>query len=103
IDPFKKQVFIENKSQFDGIIPGAGKIYYVARLGGIDAFFTNDGVIYRMEKYPKSDKQGDPDAGGLPKPEISYVHAEWRGTNTNIKIEGDEKQAYYFSYPSGPK
>jgi len=103
IDPFNQQVFIENKSQFDGLIPATGKIYYVAHLGAIDAFFTGDGIIYRVKKYPKADKQGDPDADGPPKPDVSYVYAEWTGANNNIKIEGEEKKSYYYTYPSGPK
>jgi len=102
-NPFDNQVFIENKGQFDGVIPGAQKVYYVVRMGDIQAFFTANGIIYQLKKYPQADlsKGQDPDVGGEAKPVIEYVNAEWKGVNANTKREGDGKQSFYYTYPSG--
>ena len=101
--PFDNQVFIENKGQFDGIIPGGKKVFYVVNLGDIQAFFTGNGIVYRMKKYPKLDfSHGqDPDKDGAPKPVISYQYSEWSGASNSATIAADEEQSYYYTYPSG--
>src|ERR1700677_4258088 len=54
-NPFDKQVFIENKGQFDGMIPGNEKVYYMVSFGSIQAFFTANGIVYQEKKYPALD------------------------------------------------
>jgi len=102
-NPFDHQVFIENKGQFNGILPGKEKIYYAVDLGDIEAFFTGNGIVYQLEKYPKPDlsKGQDPDENGPPKPIIKYQYSEWKGANNSITTEGNEKQSFYYTYPSG--
>jgi CHU_C Type IX secretion signal domain/SprB repeat len=102
-NPFDNQVFIENKGQFDGILPGNEKVYFVVRLGGIQAFFTATGIVYRMKKYPPLDfsKGQDPDENGPPKPIIKYVYSEWKESNPNVQTSREEEQSFYYTYPSG--
>ena len=103
-NPFDHQVFIENKGQFDEVIPGQ-KVLYTVNLGDIQAFFTATGIVYRITTYPISDipKGQDPDQNGPPKPVIKYLYSKWEGANNNAVIGKDEKQSYYYTYPSGTK
>src|SRR5437868_5498479 len=66
INPFEHALFVENKGQFDTIMPG-DQILYEAKLGSINAYFTPKGVMYRHIETEKLDfSHGDPDQNGPP-------------------------------------
>ncbi len=49
--PFDHQVFIANKGQFDGAIPGNDKILYAAQLGSVWVYFTAHGIVYQYKEW----------------------------------------------------
>jgi len=104
IDPFEQAVFVENRGQFDTILPGE-KIFFEAKLGAIVAFFTNRGIIYmHQETEPLDFSDGtDPDQDGPPKTYYYYLTTAWQGANPNATIDADitDKLSYYYTYPKG--
>ena len=105
-NPFDHKIFIENRGQFDADINKETKILYQVMLGAVKAYFTSSGVIYRYDEYPKrleSEKEEREKEGGKEnaKPLIHYLSALWVDANPNVIIDGDEQQAYYYTYPAG--
>ena len=49
-NPFDRQLFVENKGQFNNDIPTTDEILFQAILGDVKAYFTTKGVIYGMTK-----------------------------------------------------
>jgi gliding motility-associated-like protein len=104
VDPFEHALFVENTGQFDTLIPGE-KIYFEAKLGAINAFFTAKGVLYRHIECEKLDfsKGKDPDQNGPPKRTAYYLKASWVGSDANVTVDAsiDDKLSYYYTYPKG--
>ncbi|HTA28092.1 MAG TPA: SprB repeat-containing protein, partial [Bacteroidia bacterium] len=97
--PFDHQVFIANKGQFDGAIPGT-KILFGAQLGNVWAYFTSSGVIYQYTELPMKGKAGkgmDPDENLAP-PVVHTMSANWEGANSAVTMESADKLNYYYTY-----
>ncbi len=105
INPFKHQVFIENKGQFDGIIPGNEKVFFAAQLGKVFAYFTANGIVYGYKEFPKtaaaSDGDKDDDAREFVKPIDHFMACSWVGANPLVTIDKAMKLDYYYTYPKG--
>ena len=51
--PFSHQVFIENKGQFDSILPDNKKTEYAYVNGDEQVYFTHTGLTYVLQKHKK--------------------------------------------------
>ena len=100
-NPFDKQLFIQNGGQFDTDTYSRDKIFFQVKLGDIQAYFTASGVIYKYEKYPKRTEEKDDIDKEDRKPEIKYTSYTWENANTDVNIEAQQEQAYYYTYPVG--
>jgi len=104
VNPFEHAIFVENTGQFDTILPGE-KIYFQAKLGCIDAYFTSKGVLYKhMETAPLDFSDGkDPDQNGPPARTYYHMTSYWEGGNAKATVDAslDDKLAYYYTYPKG--
>jgi gliding motility-associated-like protein len=103
-DPFDHQVFILNKGQFDGAIPGDEKVLYGVQLGSVFAYFTSKGIIYSYTEFPKESEQErgkDPDKDEMIKPVMHYLGSSWEGNNETVSIEASDELSYYYTYPKG--
>ncbi len=112
-DPFQTSVFLENKGIID---PYKGeKILYYAGHDHVHAFFTEKGVVYKLQdidqkKYAEIKRDKEKEArkkrkaegeeredGGLPLL-TSIVQMEWVGANPHPQIEVENKGEGYYTY-----
>lgn len=102
IDPFEHAIFVENKGQFDTVLPGE-KIFFEAKLPeGIDAYFTSQGVVYEHIQTAELDfSHGDPDQNGPPQRSYYFLTTQWAGISPNTTVEADSELSYYYTYPKG--
>ncbi|MEI6019940.1 MAG: T9SS type B sorting domain-containing protein [Bacteroidota bacterium] len=104
-DIFGTRVFVENKGQFNGRIPGNEKIYYALDNGLEQIYFTKRGLVYKQVKMPVLNEEYREaiERGELKEtePEVHYTAMNWIGSNTEgIEIEASEKQKHYITYGS---
>ncbi len=107
---FDKQVFIENKGQYDGKIQTQEKILFATRSGNTFAYFTAKGVVYRYDELVDKDgltvamkpkgKVGDLDKDGPPKDIPHFIYAQWKNSNPSVTVTTDEKLSSYYTFPS---
>jgi len=100
-DPFDHQVFIENKGQFDRILPGNEKVLYGVQLGHVWAYFTLHGIIYCYSERPKraeNSKDKDPDEDDTTKPVLHYMISNWEGSNPSVTIIAAKEKSDYYTY-----
>ncbi|MGP8217582.1 MAG: gliding motility-associated C-terminal domain-containing protein [Bacteroidia bacterium] len=89
VNPVDNKIFIQNSGQFDGDANSNGKIFYQARLGNIQAYFTGNGVIYRYNGNARD------------KSDARFLPVEWENANPGAFITAEQEQSYYYSYPKG--
>jgi len=101
LDPFEHAIFVENKGQFDTVLPGV-QIFFEAQLGAADAYFTANGILYKHIETAKLDfSKGDPDQNGPPERDFYYLTTEWQGASSNTTVEAADELSYYYTYPKG--
>jgi gliding motility-associated-like protein len=104
LDPFEHALFIENTGEYDDVLPGV-KIYFKAKLGGIAAYFTSTGILYKDVLIDPLDFSGgkDPDQDGPPKRHTHYLRTTWQGASPNVTVDADlnDKLSYYYTFPKG--
>ncbi|HTA81771.1 MAG TPA: T9SS type A sorting domain-containing protein [Bacteroidia bacterium] len=92
--PFNHQVFIENKGQFTSDINTSDKIIFQAILGKVKAYFTPSGIVYRYDEYPDKKQKMEKNSA----PITHYASCIWDGSNSNVTIVAEGKQADYYTY-----
>ncbi|HTB05877.1 MAG TPA: hypothetical protein VK806_02915, partial [Bacteroidia bacterium] len=100
-NPFDHKLFVENKGQFNNIIPSGDKVLFEAKLGSMNAYFTATGVVYQyMEMLNKDTSEGtDPEAA--PRKMIQhFTQLNWEGSNANVTIDAQQEESYYYTYPA---
>ncbi len=102
-DIFGRRVFIENKGQFDKILPNNPIIDYVYSKENEQVFFNKQGVTYFLEKkYPMSHEQHEAMEHGkkvnLKPSKKAFVNVSWENSNPNVELVVSEKQTYYQSF-----
>ncbi|MFZ4400152.1 MAG: gliding motility-associated C-terminal domain-containing protein [Bacteroidales bacterium] len=100
-NPFKTDVFVENYGQFDEWVKSSLPIKYA--INNHDKFFfSNQGVIIKLEKIEKlseeekekQEKEGNKES--KVKRQINYVAMNWVGCNSDAEIIASEiSEAYY--------
>ncbi|MBI2271892.1 MAG: PKD domain-containing protein [Bacteroidetes bacterium] len=102
-NPFEHFVFVENKGQFDNT---NNSIYYGARTGGLDIYFSAHSLTYRHDEFKKLNEEEKEkleskgkEAEGLLKPKTHYLQVEWIGANPTTRIATGEPQTFYYTYP----
>ncbi len=102
-DVFGSRVFIENKGQFDNDLPGKNKILAVLDNGTEKIYFTDKGLVYKVQKKEslteeqrEAEERGE--KTGVKSDLTSYVQMEWEHMNRQVSIEKKEKQSYYYTY-----
>ncbi|MCX6231347.1 MAG: gliding motility-associated C-terminal domain-containing protein [Bacteroidetes bacterium] len=102
-NPFKTDVFVENLGQFDGWAKSSMPIKYTINKSD-KIFFTNQGVIFRLEKTEqlseeereKQERQDQEETS--PKSEIFYVSMNWEGCNPDAELIADEQTEGYYTF-----
>lgn len=111
---FVQKVFVENEGQvICGADGSSDRIKYAVSAGGMDIFFTPQGLIYQHNKYESSYRVEKGENGGVVKrdkeikePIRQYVQMNWLGANNGTEIVAEGAVSYYFTYldtkdPSG--
>ena len=106
--PFDFQLFIENKGEFDGAIKSKDEIYYSAKLGKANAYFTKKGVTYSYLDLPQPKDKREREEHERNKGkeedeehETQYANLIWEGANADVTIVAEGVEKYYYTYPLG--
>lgn len=101
-DIFGTRNFIENKGQFNTIIPQDWKVKFVFDYQGEKIYLTSRGLVFEIQEQiavNKSEREREREEEKGPKPRASiFVAAEWIGSNAEAEVIGSEKQAHYLTY-----
>jgi SprB repeat len=122
------KVFIENKSQFNGLDDRSAPVLYSTQTGNTMFLFNKHGVSYRLEKLkmreedenemmrhdvnilgakPAGDKDRDREKEREKKEEevtgIALVHMQWEGANDNVEVIATEAVNDYYNYQGATK
>jgi gliding motility-associated-like protein len=105
--PFERKAFIENKGQFENILPEGKKNFNYCIDKGYQVFFYTNEISYRFTKYIKcketllnvfdSEEKRERREHQY-KREIQFVNVKWLNANPNPIIELGDKQNTYYSY-----
>lgn len=85
------------------------KILYYANSKGVDIYFSANGLLYNRDEYRSlvSEKEREKiEMDGIEKSqnEVEVKHhilqLEWVGANSDVAIEGNDVQSYYYTYPN---
>jgi len=98
IEQPKSQFFIENKGQWDN------QVQYLARLGGLNLWITNSGVVYdyykieRDERHTLESGEPNPRAGEVKKMWGHIISSKFIGTNEHFTPQVFEQREAYYNY-----
>jgi gliding motility-associated-like protein len=112
-NPFRQEVFIENKGQFNGNdnLPGSSILYGVDN--GYGVYFSKEGMTWVFDNIepmtPKEKREFEKREGESEEPEAErermmmanhpvYIHMEWVGANRDVQIVAEEAVDNYFNY-----
>jgi hypothetical protein len=106
-DIFGCRVFIENKGQFDKVLPDNEKVYFAYENTNERIYFTEKGPVYNLIERPefteRMRERGEKGKKVKVKPEIAhFVRVRWLNSNPAPAIVESEKQNHYFTY-GGPE
>jgi hypothetical protein len=106
-----RNVFIENKGQFNALTKDAGNTILYGTDGGINVIlFTKNGLAYRMkEHHSKREDEREEMArkkGGNKKQDddaedenrSAVVQMEWVGANAGVQVVAEDKMPDYYNY-----
>jgi len=105
--PFERKAFIENKGQFDKLIPEDKKGFSYCIDKGQQVFFYSNRLSYRFNRttYSKAPLWGFFETEEQKEERIrntkkstQYIDIEWLGSNQNTSIVAENKQSTYYSY-----
>ncbi len=104
VNPFDRQVFIQNLGQFDTVVHDKSKVLFATQLGdNVFAYFTSTGIVYRYQKFVRPEGDGDaaddPDARGPVLPVVKYFYSLWDSPNSAVDVKAELKQSDYYTYP----
>lgn len=99
-DFLNQKVFIENKGQFDGRNwQKNSEIEYVIDHNGFTAFFTNNGLTYRFDKFIKNPRNNESSQLESKRINISeLINISWLNSNENVKVTANDESNSYYSY-----
>ena len=112
-DLFDHHVFIENKGQFNGKVPGNTPVLYYAKAGQMKVYFTASGICYSYEEVKlldeaerdkleeKSGKKGESEKQRASSSVMHYMQGLWVGANPTPTVLTEGSTSYYFTYPEG--
>jgi len=103
-DPFDRQLFVENKGQFDADIKTSDKILYQAILGDVKVYFISSGVTYKYTEPPvhiEKEGKGEMEEKEVPAPKVHFLSYIWSGASSNVTIDAEDEQSYYYIYATG--
>lgn len=101
-DIFGTRVFVENKGQFDQVMPGE-TIHFAVDNGIEKIYFTGTGLIYEHLRFAPFTKreleriERDPHYA-LPPPQRHFVKMSWENARQHPAIQKLDQQAHYISY-----
>ncbi len=107
IIPFERKAFIENKGQFDNLLPEDKKGFQYCIDKGQQVFFYNDGIRYRFNSYTKSkvplfsffeSEEEREERVRKIKNTTEYIFVKWLNSNPNAIIIPQDKQTTHYSY-----
>lgn len=98
IEQPKSQFFIENKGQWDN------QVQYLARLGGLNLWVTNSGVVYDYYQVEKDERMhlesGEPNhqAGEVKRIWGHVISSKFLNTNEHFTTQVFDKSQAYYNY-----
>ena len=107
IIPFERKAFIENKHQFDQLLPQDKQDFKFCIDKGQQVLFFADGLCFRFTKYKKtrlalfgifkSEQERELQQRSL-QTTNQYIGMKWLNCNPNATIIAEEKQSTQFTY-----
>ena len=107
VKPFERKAFIENKGQFENILPDDKKTFNYSIDKGYQVLFYTNEIDYRFTKYIpsketlidkfKSEAKREAKEHEI-KSQIQTVNVKWLNSNPNATIVVEDKQSTYYSY-----
>ncbi len=107
IKPFERKAFIENKGQFENILPAGKKNFNYCIDKGYQVFFYKDQLCYRFTKYTKvketllsrfeSEEKREAREHAF-KTETQFIDVKWLNANPNSIIAVEDNQTTNYSY-----
>ena len=102
-DIFGTRYFIENKGQYDTVLPPDHKILFAYDHNNERIYFTQEGIYYHLIKnYSLSERDMERQEEGekvREKPaKHAYIKMSWPHGNTNVIIEPQERQGHYLTF-----
>ncbi|MCX6231348.1 MAG: gliding motility-associated C-terminal domain-containing protein [Bacteroidetes bacterium] len=102
-NPFKTDVFVENLGQFNSWAKSSLPIKYAVNNSD-KIFFTNQGVIFRLEKSEKLSEEerekieskGNKETAK--KSKIYYISMNWEGCNPDAELVAFEENEGYYTF-----
>jgi gliding motility-associated-like protein len=99
-DLFDQKVFVANKGQHDRRA-GNETVFYSARSGNMDIYFTGDGIVYRYDsilpREEERDERGEEEEEAAEK-RAYFFRIEWKGARAGVKPEGLGKKDFPYTY-----
>lgn len=92
--------FIENKGQFNGRTGKPEPVLFAVDHGGVQIYFTKNGVSYGLFRTEKNYKRKKGQKG-VPRliVETDMVHVNWQNANPKVKVTGEDVLPGFHSYP----
>src|SRR5258705_11035504 len=101
--PFQQKVFIENKGQFDASTGVSQPILVQTQSGGINIYFSRQGMVYRYDKVTGEDENGseEKDERKINVNPLSLA-MQWVGSNPSVELIANDKVSFYYTYSYDP-
>ncbi len=105
-----QKVFIENKSQFDGLSSATGSpVLFATETGPAQILFTKIGLTYLLQQNIKKEKEEREyeKKKSFEEKEVENhglitvtdaVHMQWLNSNPNVEIVTEEPVSFYYTY-----
>ena len=112
VKPFERKAFIENKGQFNEVLPKQYQNFNYCIDNGMQVLFTNEGLTHVITKRnPKRKGFGVLFMSEAKREELEYevdIHTQyitmkWLGANPNVTIENTGLQTTSYNYVMRPK
>ena len=110
VNPFEQKVFVENKGQFNENTEVNNEILFHAVSGGVNIYFTKQGIVYRHDEIipkKKNDDADDKDEDENEERKVELIphtlSAQWIGSNSSVEVTAEDKVSFYYTYSFDPK
>ncbi|MGB3948717.1 MAG: PKD domain-containing protein [Bacteroidia bacterium] len=111
--PFQRKAFIENKGQFNNVLPADKQNFDFVFDNGTRVFFYKNELLFQFSKplLTKQEMETEEDdeekererEAKLNKREIQFISMKWLNANENVQLEVEEEQSVDYGYVIVPE